>query len=58
MTDAGSMGTDAGTPVLFFPSLLGLSDRPAALIAPGAHDGETPLPVVVFFHGYSAMGLV
>ncbi|MCB9597591.1 MAG: hypothetical protein H6719_33040 [Sandaracinaceae bacterium] len=58
--DAGPMGTDAGAidaavpPSL--PSSIGPAERPAQLVVPAAHDGTTPLPLVVLLHGYSASG--
>jgi polyhydroxybutyrate depolymerase len=41
---------DAG---LFPPETLGPEARPARLVVPPAHDGTTPLPLVVLLHGYS-----
>lgn len=34
--------------------VIGPTDRPARLALPTAHDGTTPLPLVLFLHGYSA----
>ncbi|MEQ8457878.1 MAG: alpha/beta fold hydrolase [Sandaracinaceae bacterium] len=51
-SDAGP-SEDAG-PV--FPETLGPDERPAAYFLPSAHDGETPLPVIILLHGYGASG--
>ncbi len=58
--DAGpapDAGTDAGPeldagPVV--PRRLGPPERRAEFVVPPAHDGVTPLPLVVLLHGYSA----
>ncbi len=47
-------GIDAGAPRP--PETIGPSDRPARLFTPPAHDGATPLPLVVLLHGYSVNG--
>ena len=50
---AGDSGSrDASPPAA--PYFLGPETRRARLIAPPAHDGVTPLPVVFLLHGYSA----
>ncbi|RLB51780.1 MAG: hypothetical protein DRJ42_16255 [Deltaproteobacteria bacterium] len=36
------------------PFFLGPEDRRARLVAPAAHDGVTPLPLVFLLHGYTA----
>ena len=46
---------DTGAPPTL-PSELGPADRRAPLTVPSAHDGVTPLPVVILLHGYSASG--
>lgn len=61
--DAGSPGApdaspdasadDAGPPA---PSTLGPAERSAALVSPPAHDGVTPLPLVLLLHGYGVDG--
>lgn len=58
-TDAGTgPGTDAAAPVDAAtsgpPATIGPAERPARLVVPPAHDGTTPLPLVVLLHGYSA----
>ena len=45
-------GIDAAAPPA--PATLGPADRPAPLVAPPAHDGVTPLPLLVLLHGYGA----
>jgi polyhydroxybutyrate depolymerase len=58
--DAGvfaDAGVDAGPPVdagPVVPRRLGPADRRAEFVVPPAHDGVTPLPLVVLLHGYSA----
>jgi polyhydroxybutyrate depolymerase len=56
--DAGvDAGTDAGPPVdagPVVPRRLGPADRRAEFVVPPAHDGVTPLPLMVLLHGYSA----
>lgn len=58
--DAGLVadaGTDAGPPVdagPVVPRRLGPADRRAEFVVPPAHDGVTPLPLMVLLHGYSA----
>lgn len=59
-SDAGSTGDDAGgldagAPA-GLPESIGPAERPARLVAPSAHDGTTPLPLLVLLHGYSANG--
>ncbi|MCB9594060.1 MAG: hypothetical protein H6719_15105 [Sandaracinaceae bacterium] len=44
---------DAGRPA---PSVVGPASRPARLYAPAAHDGVTPLPLVLLLHGRSVDG--
>lgn len=54
--DAGvDAGVDAGAPSL--PDQIGPPDRPATLVTPSAHDGVTPLPVLVLLHGRTTSGL-
>lgn len=48
-------GADAEAPPLL-PAEIGPAERPAALVAPAAHDGVTPLPAVILLHGYGANG--
>lgn len=47
--------TDASAPPSL-PATVGPTDRPARLVVPSAHDGVTPLPLLVLLHGYSASG--
>ncbi|AKF09709.1 Putative LIPOPROTEIN LPQP [Sandaracinus amylolyticus] len=51
--DASTATPDAGAPT-GPPSEIGPAERPARLVVPDAHDGTTPLPLVVLLHGYSA----
>ncbi|UJR86840.1 alpha/beta hydrolase family esterase [Sandaracinus amylolyticus] len=56
-TDASTATPDAGTsngP----PTEIGPAERPARLVLPDAHDGTTPLPLVVLLHGYSASAVL
>lgn len=48
----GTPETDGG--VSGPPATIGPEARPARLVVPTAHDGTTPLPLVVLLHGYSA----
>jgi polyhydroxybutyrate depolymerase len=63
--DAGGGGDDAGTdayvalpdawmPDAGPPIVLGTADRPARVVLPTAHDGTTPLPLIILLHGYGA----
>jgi polyhydroxybutyrate depolymerase len=58
--DSGSVDagreSDAGTTDAL-PETIG-GDRPARLVVPDAHDGETALPAIVLLHGYSVNGSV
>ncbi len=70
-TDAGVVATDAGptgmvdanpmgdaAPPVGLPRTIGPTDRPAQLVTPPAHDGVTPLPLLVLLHGYGASGTI
>ena len=46
---------DAAVPTL--PESIGPPERPAVLVTPFAHDGVTPLPVLVLLHGRTTTGL-
>lgn len=56
-TDAGAAdaGTDAGAPTAL---RIGPPERRASLTLPAAHDGRTPLPLVVLLHGYGASAAI
>lgn len=47
---------DAGPVAGELPGNLGPAERPARLSVPAAHDGVTPLPVLVSLHGYGGSG--
>jgi polyhydroxybutyrate depolymerase len=54
---AADAGADAGPPPdagPVVPRRLGPADRRAEFVVPPAHDGVTPLPLMVLLHGYSA----
>ncbi len=54
--DAGvDAGADAGAPTAL---RIGPPDRRASLTLPAAHDGITPLPLVVLLHGYGASAAI
>lgn len=40
------------------PTHLGSEDRPARIVIPSAHDGTTPLPLVILLHGYTSSSAV
>jgi polyhydroxybutyrate depolymerase len=40
------------------PGSLGPDARPATFVVPPAHDGVTPLPLMVLLHGYGASGAI
>ena len=48
--DGGTPRPDSGPTEL----TIGPTDRPARIALPAAHDGVTPLPLLVFLHGYTA----
>src|SRR5689334_3393881 len=66
--DSGSSPSDAGSDASSSPDAgvatvdamqpgaisFGTPERPAAFVLPPAHDGTTPLPLVILLHGYSA----
>jgi polyhydroxybutyrate depolymerase len=56
-TDAGGVdaGMDAGAPTAL---RIGPPERRASLTLPEAHDGRTPLPLVVLLHGYGASAAI
>jgi polyhydroxybutyrate depolymerase len=58
LRDAGPF-VDAGVPVdggPRVPRTLGPADRRAEFVVPPAHDGTTPLPLMMLLHGYGATG--
>lgn len=56
--DAAAPDTAAPDATSSVPSSIGPEDRPARVIVPGAHDGVTPLPLVVLLHGYGASATI
>ncbi|MDQ3036872.1 MAG: hypothetical protein M3Y87_31050 [Myxococcota bacterium] len=55
--DGGTIAPDAGGSTAP-PETIGPEERPARLVVPNAHDGVTPLPLMVLLHGYSANATV
>ena len=52
--DDAALGVDGGTA----PITVGTAARPARLVLPPAHDGVTPLPLMILLHGYGASGII